>query len=757
MEDPAMRPVGYSLALWSAALLPGLTATAAPVPAEPLRGTVLAADGSPAAGAVVGAARQTYGLPERRETIADAQGRFALDLAPGTWSVGARRGTQGGEARGQSRRIVIAAGRAPEPVTVRLEERGRLRGRLLAAETGRPVAGGWLAFGGGLVLTAGGDGRFEIGGLSRGFHMVVAGGPGRERQRVLFDSTARAETELEVTLRAGGTVTGRVTDAEGRPIPGAYVGKLITGFEPCAADGRFVYHGAPFDATDRLTAAAPGYAEDEQVVTAPADGPPTELHFRLRPKPAEPTATPAEGGERLRAVTGVIRGPGDKPLANALVRWGPDAIVGIPQTRTGPDGRFRLTPVPDRDGMLSVFARGLVPTFPRVPAGGDQIVELTLPPGRTVAGVVRDDTGAPLTNVWVAPTVPNPGPQPFITAGTLLPEHQTWTGADARFTVAGLPEHVNFTFLRDGLSDLRDQQLSGEENVVTMRHGGAIRGRVVDRDGKPVRTFRVRLNFPQQRGPGDRLPGITVEKVNLGLTFTADDGVFLVSGLSAGGVYRVTVAADGHGEAAEDRVTAAPLNRLPAGNRPTFRLGPPAALWVRAVAAGGTAVAGALVTLVNGDPRLDTTFAWGSDDAYRDTVRARTDDRGRAEFPALSFGGATVLVRAPGYARQRLGWRDGRRELTVELAPEALIAAEVHGPAGEPLAKGYWRLSAATGDQVSGAIHPGDRGRFRITELPAGPWALALYGSDARTVIHHEQGTLKAGETKELTVHAAQP
>ncbi len=508
----------------------------------------------------------------------------------------------------------------------------------------------------------------------------------------------------------------------------------------------------PLDAPERLSAAAPGYQGEDLPVTAGAGQPPPELHFRLRPVPPGAATAPGEVGERGRAVTGVVRGPADKPVAGALVRWGAVALVGAPQARTGPDGRFRVTGVPDREGTVAVFARGLVPAFPRVPAGGDQIVEPSLAPGRTVAGVVRDDTGAPQANVWVAPVMPNQGPGPFMSNGVLLSEHVTWTGPDGSFTVAGLPDDVRFTFQRTGLTDVRDVRLTGTENVVIMEHGGAIRGRVVDRGGKPVRTFRVRLGHPRQPVPGNPMHGIMVELVNLGLTFTADDGSFLVSGLDAGGVYRVTVAADGHGEAEEDQVTAAPLNRLPA-EPTTFRLGPPAALRVRAVTTGGGPVAGARVTLVNYELPRGQIYNWGSDERFKETARATADAAGAADFAALPFGAGTVLVRAAGYARYRADWRRGQTELTAELVKEAVIAAQVRGPAGGPLAKGYWRLAARpTGDDMTGTIGPADGARVRITEVPAGVWTLTVYGPDGRSAVHSEQVTVKAGEVKELTI-----
>ncbi len=81
------------------ALLPvGALVAAVRDSAKPLVGTVVAADGSPAAGAVVWAAKHTYGPLERQETVADAKGRYKLDLEPGTWFLW--RGAARREARG---------------------------------------------------------------------------------------------------------------------------------------------------------------------------------------------------------------------------------------------------------------------------------------------------------------------------------------------------------------------------------------------------------------------------------------------------------------------------------------------------------------------------------------------------------------------------------------------------------------------------------------------------------------------------------
>src|SRR5205814_2073750 len=79
------------------------------------------------------------------------------------------------------------------------------------------------------TLTADDQGRFEVGGLDRGYHETFIVCPGRVRQRVLFDTTAKADTELDIPLPRAGRVVGRVTDEAGRPVPGANVGRGTSG------------------------------------------------------------------------------------------------------------------------------------------------------------------------------------------------------------------------------------------------------------------------------------------------------------------------------------------------------------------------------------------------------------------------------------------------------------------------------------------------------------------------------------------------
>ena len=137
-------------------------------------------------------------------------------------------------------------------VDIRLENRGNFKGRLTEAETGKPIIGGQLYLDNGVVLTTDKDGRFTIGGLKRTQHQALTVAPGRLRQRVLFDTTASAETELDIPVALGAKIIGRVTDKDGKPIRGAWVDgsasganlSLRGGVVYCGVDGKYEYDGA---------------------------------------------------------------------------------------------------------------------------------------------------------------------------------------------------------------------------------------------------------------------------------------------------------------------------------------------------------------------------------------------------------------------------------------------------------------------------------------------------------------------------------
>jgi len=729
--------------------------------AQVLRGTVRQADGSPAADAVVWAAKFVYGPLVRQETVSAADGSYSLELQTGEWFLWARRGTQGGEGPGRHEPVSISAEQAPEPINIRLEERGTFSGRMLEAESGKPIVGGKLFLDAGVVLTTNADGRFEIGGLDRTHHESFVVAPGRVRMRVLFDTTASADTKLNIAVPRTGKIAGTVTDVNGKPIPGAYVGRSTSGsffsinglYVACEPNGYYEYDDAvPPDQPTRLSAGAPGYIEDQREgLLVPPDGTPLELRFYLRPKPADQPS--ANDAEKRRIVSGTVRGPDGAPVTGVVVRWGTQQNNEAIETRSDQGGRYRLT-VPEGANRLSVLPRNLAPDFPEVAATGDQTVEVRLESGTFGIGRVVDDDGQPLKDVQVIAMIRSPDPR--IGNPMWLRESSARTDADGRFLIAGVPEGATFDFLKSGLSDRRGQRLNlgGGENNVTMKYGGALVGRVVDQAGNPLHDFRVLVGFPHDRRPGDKTDGYFAGYSGIGVRFTSSEGTFVLTGVGAESVYRLTALADGHGEATADRVIAVPVNRLRDTEPATLRAGRSIALRVRAMTEDGKTVAAARVTLVNGEPGLDNSFSWGYHDAsWENMVRGRTAADGWADFPSLGFSGATLLVQAPGYARSRIGWRGGQNELTVKLLPEAVITGEVRSPSGEPL-KSFYVNASSGGDHINVAVEPEGKGRFRLAELPAGNWSLTFRADDGVSQISQQQVSLSPGETKELSIEA---
>jgi uncharacterized GH25 family protein len=241
----------------------------------------------------------------------------------------------------------------------------------------------------------------------------------------------------------------------------------------------------------------------------------------------------------------------------------------------------------------------------------------------------------------------------------------------------------------------------------------------------------------------------------VGVRFSADDGRFVLTGLGADSVYRVRALADGYGEAVAERVVAVPLNLLATMPPVTLWAGPPISFRVRTVASEGKPIAGATVTLIDGQPTLDRRFVW----PYRgseNTVPRKTAADGWADFASLAFGGATVAIQAPGFARHRQGWRNEAKELTIELKTEAVLAGQVRAATGEPIKMCSVTLIAG-GDQIAVRVGPDDKGRFRVGELPAGAWTIIVRGEDGLAPLFQGQVELKAGETKEITVDAAKP
>lgn len=356
-------------------------------------------------------------------------------------------------------------------------------------------------------------------------------------------------------------------------------------------------------------------------------------------------------GGRVRVVldpavqlTVTVRGPGDTPVAGALIR------VRDPQTRvfgkpgfeeaavTGADGTATFASLPARTVAL-VECRPVAhvtPAWTQIELGepGPQRAEIRLLAGRSLLGRVVDaSTGGPVAGARVG-------------EGWTL-DRAVATDADGRFALPGCHD-VPATSVRVvalGYADHRAAIDASSEAAIALVPEVLVRGRVVaDEDGLPVAGALVVVKA--------HVPDATVRATVGGAATSASDGTFEVHGVAPGLAHEVSVRAPGF--ASHGGAVAADL---PAGG--TCELGD-----VRL--ARGRFLDGVVLD-AQGAPLADvnvvlTVRADGPNGAPTASATRRTDDRGRFRVADLAGGTWTATATTSD---------GGRAEASVAAPPPA--------------------------------------------------------------------------------------
>jgi protocatechuate 3,4-dioxygenase beta subunit len=755
----------------------GVAATDAASPTQTLAGLVFAEDGERAAGATITVAAVFRSPPLRIVAKADEQGRFQVALPRLTGSkhydLAARWRRQGadvGETFDATGKSVSIQGQSLPPMTIRLRSGGKLRGKLLRAEDGGPIAGARLFLDTGEVLNTDERGVFEVAGLPMKDHSLIPVAAGQIRQYVLFDTTRRPDAELEVRLPAGATLKGRVVDEQGQPVAGAFVYRASSGTaltlngwdEPCRPDGSFEYSGLPPGRTYGLQAAAPGFRDRTVSATIEEPNDMVEVFVRLPGKPTEhqagspsvraatEDANPPTAHVPQRTIVGTITDNDGKPLAGATVRWGhPIEDPSGSGSKSDSAGKYTVT-APQAKGTIMVVADGLAPEF-AVVGEKQSRVDVKLASGTAVHGVVRGTSGEPISGVLVIPVVQHC--ETGLCNLIWFTERETRSNDQGRFQIAALPPDARFDFLKEGYSERRNVtlQLGETTNEIRMSAGGAIQGRVVDANGKPVRQFKIRVLIPRKLSADEPAGGYYAGFDWYGITFTRDDGIFVLTDIGANHWMRLIISAPGVGRAIRDRVKSEPLDKLSPAEKLTTPLEPFVPLNVKVVdAASKRAVPNARIGLREDMPDFSRGFNWGYDD--RGAVRARTKDGGIATILEPACEDGTILVQAKGCARRRISTNLSAQTVEVSLEP----AAALHGGVqlgDRPLVEGYVRLTSATNDTFTADLEETE-GRFEFDELPAGEYQLEVFGPRQQS-LSNQKLKLETGRVRSLVIDVA--
>jgi uncharacterized protein YjdB/protocatechuate 3,4-dioxygenase beta subunit len=324
-------------------------------------------------------------------------------------------------------------------------------------------------------------------------------------------------TTRNVTLRHGGTITGRVTNIFGNPVEGAYLRvwdpvSETSGSATTDEDGNYTITGLP----------AGTYEMDVY--------PPTGAYLV---RAFIPGLRVIVGLTTTRNVTlqagGLIAGqvtdPYGNPVADAEIYvWDPDTEADD-RAWTDVDGYFMTTGMPAGTYEMDIYPPEGVNLVPAFITGIVVTVDITttrnvtLQHGGTITGQVTDTDGNPVEgasiNVWDSETWDHHG--------------SATTDEDGNYTITGLPAGTydlratppTGTYLVrvfiTGLGVIVDQTTT--QNV-TLEAGGLIEGWVTGPDGTTVEGAEIYVWDPDNDTDD--------------WTWTDEDGNFLTTGLPAG-------------------------------------------------------------------------------------------------------------------------------------------------------------------------------------------------------------------------------
>ena len=327
-------------------------------------------------------------------------------------------------------------------------------------------------------------------------------------------------TPVEIRFPAGVEVSGRVVDAEGKGLAGAYLN--LRGEDassqragaPSGEDGAFVFRQVP-DGTFHLFAFHQGYEQSRETpVTVVVAGREVRgLEVRLDRQ--------AEG----IALTGRLLGLPPEDVAQAQVGIYPQLDSGS-NGKVAPDGRYEIRGIRPGDWQVVAQVRGrrrLELPLHVEPGDAAAVLDFDFTKDITLSGRVLVD-GAPLAGANVE------------AAGETFRSAQT--RYDGGFELHDLkPGRYRLTVLaeRGVVGHGQAVEIDGDRELIVRIETGVLRGRVISATGEPVPEALVAIDAKTDD------PGFSFSAPD---TRSGEDGLF--EARLAAGRYLVTVRQEGY-------------------------------------------------------------------------------------------------------------------------------------------------------------------------------------------------------------------
>jgi uncharacterized GH25 family protein len=358
------------------------------------------------------------------------------------------------------------------------------------------------------------DGRFDIQG-------VEPGEGARARARLTsfleafsepFDVAPGESTAIpDIAMKLGGTIEGKVVDAQGAPISSAWITareeggtdlvNTTVGNAKSAADGRFALRGLPGGAYDLEVKAGSYLAKLQPGVQV------------IERKATAGIEIVLEAGGFL---AGQVLDSNGAPVsaAEVSVREYTEGFKELRPEITDAEGRFRVQNLSSKDFVkLEVHHDDYGAYSSSKVAVGDENLEVVLRPLGMIRGVLVDPEGKPLSSFSVQAESPDgAGKAKRLNAKTFSP-------TDGSFEYRGLPDGTYTVSVRAPsfsvvtVADIRVAAGQATDvGQIQLLEGGRISGTVVASEGgAPVAgaTVRVTQGFRAFRDPGARVAEVT--------------------------------------------------------------------------------------------------------------------------------------------------------------------------------------------------------------------------------------------------------
>jgi hypothetical protein len=539
-------------------------------------------------------------------------------------------------------------------------------------------------------------------------------------------------TAVDLLLLPGASLSGRVSDADSRPVAGAVV---LADLEQLRRPSPRVPERTDEQGSFEVLGLDPGLY---RVAVRHPDFAPAVSQARVE---AGSGARLDVRLERGAAVSGRLVGADGTGVRGRVSVEEMDG-AGVPVTvsevlraEAGDDGRFRLERVPPGAHALQATGSGHAPKRIDVSVGGSAVVDLgdvELESGLAIRGRVVDKGGSPVGDARIEGF--------HFRFGASMGRYTAQSEPDGAFVLGGL---------EPGLHELRAEaagygpatrsvEAGADDVAIVLDPGGAITGTVVDEVGRPVRVFQAWAQPARDEGRRTVLAPFK--------SVTGTDGRFLIEDVAAG-PYVVQVSAADRMPASVSDLNVTAGATADAGR---IRLGPGGTVRGHVVDAEGAGIGGATLS-VRGSERgvFGPTM----------TPQGLSDPGGAFEVKGVAPGMVQVTASHAAYA--------ARASAPLEVDP-ARGPAEVRIVLGRGGRVEGW-LRRRDGSGVPGAsirtlsrdapglmfsmeqslIVTNQDGSFVIEHVPAGRTSVVhLIGSAGRYVsAHAKEIEVREGET----------